>query len=352
MHETIQPECLLTSILIFAEATVFRKLLRNTFIVESPLHSPNPLKRPASVESSSVGASHGSEEAFSSAQAPYQFVYSRIHDSDALDRLVQTGHQFIQGPRVKVPRTAGPQKFQRGPHRIAQMTGDTVHLIDDLGSLMARMQLVSMNSPQLVCRKTAFSGTGVAEQYLFEVGLLPRGSQLNELDPLRNINLEQTMHCSEQVCAALDAIGLEIRHILYNVQHHQFPLTKPVDTKVLESWESQGSINAAEHDEMKKAVHDHLMTRLSVHWDPISGPRPHADVAAIYKILQRNARENHPIRVLPTLHDGNESSRPAASKSGKQGSQAAKLHVPDRNFVLSMVGESKKGAGLLKDGKG
>lgn len=226
---------------------------------------------------------------------------------------------------------------------MAQMTGDTVHLIDNPGSLMARMQLVSMNSPEIVCRKTAFAGTGFAEQYLAEVGLLPKGSTLDELDPLRNINLHYTVDHAEKVAASLEQLSLEIRHILYNVRHQNKPLDKEVDQAALLAWEADSQVGTHMHEQMKSAVHDHLMARLARHWDVETGPADHEDVAATYKILQRNARDSHPIRVVPV----------APGKGGESSKSAGvQLHVPDRNFILSMVGESRKGTGLLKEGKG
>lgn len=336
---------------------MFKNLARNSFVdTAATVRRLFSTAGPSSASSSA----RSRPQTFDFANTPYQYVYPRIHDSDGLDTLARQGHRFTLGARVRADKEKGPQKYQNGPPRIGQMTGDTVHLVDNIGSLMARMQLVSMNSPEITSRRTAFSGTGFAEQYLAEVGLLPTGSKLNELDPLRSINLDYTIHHAEEVASAVDRFSLEIRQILYNVKNQRHPFTQAVDLQVLEQWEPEARFGATEHEQMKQAVHDHLMARLATHWDPETGPRPHAEVAAIYKILQRNARDSHPIRVIPVEAGRTSASAGRANRAGGSGANlgigaggsTVRLHVPDRNFILSMVGESRKGSGLLKEGKG
>jgi hypothetical protein len=232
------------------------------------------------------------------------------------------------------------QDFLRDPDSFIRMIGSTRGLLQQK-ELSSRL-MASLNGTEVKRFIDGFGGTGIVTQWAKFTGMLPAQQILNELTPYRHMDLMLTVHQRDEVIAALDKHGLEIRKILYRVKMKLDPSAQ-VSEQALVEWEAdkKASFSSSQAREGTQRVKQYLLDAAEEHFDDsVKEPVVCADNVAIHKYLQCHMRHALPLTV---------ESRPVQAEDAGDGKDRNfRLYLPGEPFHLQTLGTNAE----LKDRKG
>lgn len=298
-------------------------LIGNTTLV--PEHSSEQMTRSRSSSLSSIDATEAAELHY---RAGNRGIFPRHSEEHRMVHVARFNKKEM-AQKIK----AG-EAFLEAPVQPFTMKGSKRQL---LGSPLLRDPLLAAMNGNVNRFVEPFAGTCITSLYLKSMGLLPNGSLLNELTPLRATDLEQTIRHPQAVINALERHILRIREICYEVMNNEAPR----DHDELVAWESKAvRFDKGSVDECSEEVLKYLLGEMLQHWpEEQEAPDNNADVAAIHKILQRNSFNGNPVRLARVGTRRQEQERPMRGARRDAANGYVRL-VGSCTFALKTIGSN------------
>jgi hypothetical protein len=227
------------------------------------------------------------------------------------------------GDDVDINTAEFEHRLGQTPTSLFPMAGDKTRLLEN--PALSEPLLAAVEAADCGRFIDAFTGTTSTSLWLAKKGKLPDEFTLNETAPLRNIDINQSIHHPKEVNEKLRFYGNEIRQICYKILNDETLDSPDVSGPVLEHWEKGTELGNRERDRCHTGVKDYLMTEMGKQWDNKTGQfKNEPATAALHRLFSHNMfRPGTPV----DLH---------SSKAGR--AEYGNMVVQTGGFCLQMFG--------------
>jgi site-specific DNA-adenine methylase len=234
-------------------------------------------------------------------------------------------------------------EYLKNPLCLFRMAGNKARLLKH--PALAEPIFAAINNRNFKRFYDGFAGTGAVSAYLQALGAFPDGSVINELVPLRHIDILQSLTNPHEVEAAMRRYGDAIRKLCCTLLENR-DMDEELSMASVEEWEQRVNkadvegFNAVQRARIEPFILDYLMDELEKLWPQGGDIANTPETAALNKLLQMNTLWNTPVSVVrpdgetkPWLHRG-------GFVFNMLGSYADQLASRGRMRVLEMIDRS------------